>query len=49
MLWPALATSCKSNYAAKERGGEGDVMIWAITGNNHLEATLKGKDVTVST
>lgn len=48
MPWPALTASCKFNYAAKEKGGEGDVMIWAITGNNHLEATLKGKDATVS-
>ena len=48
MPWPALTASCKFNHTAKERGAKGDMMIWAITGNHHLEATLKGKDVTVS-
>lgn len=25
--WPSLTASCKFNYAAKERGAKGDLMI----------------------
>ena len=44
-----LLASRKFNYAAKERGVKGNMMIWAVKGNSHLEASLNnGKDVTVS-